>query len=259
MSYTNKTTNYELPQWIGTDKPTFLEDMNGAYLAIDTAMKENAQAAAAAQSTADTNTASISTLDTQINGTGGIASQITEIAGDITTLTGNVNTINSLIGDGTPTTTAQTLIGAINELDSDLNGTGGTASKVSDLETAVNNLETAVNNLKNTEIVVATATHDGTKTNADLLTELYTAYEALTDKPAYSKLKLRVGNNLYSPIRADRLRFSSVSVGSSNFSATYLDAGATSTHRAVTISDAPALVVNDYGSNVSNDDFSLVI
>lgn len=36
MSSTNKTTHYELPQWIGTDKPTFLGDLNGAFLDIDT-------------------------------------------------------------------------------------------------------------------------------------------------------------------------------------------------------------------------------
>ena len=35
MGATNKTTNYELPQWIGTDKPTFLGDMNDAFLKID--------------------------------------------------------------------------------------------------------------------------------------------------------------------------------------------------------------------------------
>lgn len=190
MSYTNKTANYELPQWIGTDKPTFLEDMNEAYQAIDTAMKENAQAAAAAQSTADTNTGSISTLDTQVNGTGGIASQISDIAGDITTLTGNVNTINSLIGDGTPTTTAQTLIGAINELeagkasDTDVKaletkvGTAALTTTAPDLCGAVNEL-----NAKKPYIefeTLATATADGVKTNAALLTELNSPINIVT-------------------------------------------------------------------------------
>lgn len=36
MSFTNQTTNYGLPQWIGTDKPTYLVDQNGAYATIDT-------------------------------------------------------------------------------------------------------------------------------------------------------------------------------------------------------------------------------
>lgn len=35
MGSTNKTTNLQLPQWIGTDKPTFLGDLNDAFLKID--------------------------------------------------------------------------------------------------------------------------------------------------------------------------------------------------------------------------------
>ena len=41
MGSTNKTANYDLPQWIGTDKPTWLGDMNDAFLKIDTGMKQN--------------------------------------------------------------------------------------------------------------------------------------------------------------------------------------------------------------------------
>lgn len=35
MGSTNKTTNLQLPQWVGTDKPTFLGDFNDAFLKID--------------------------------------------------------------------------------------------------------------------------------------------------------------------------------------------------------------------------------
>ena len=42
MSSTNKTTNYELPQFLGTDKPAWLGDINPAFSAIDTAMHNNA-------------------------------------------------------------------------------------------------------------------------------------------------------------------------------------------------------------------------
>ena len=31
MGATNRTANYDLPQWIGTDKPTFLGDLNDAF------------------------------------------------------------------------------------------------------------------------------------------------------------------------------------------------------------------------------------
>lgn len=43
MASTNKTPNYDLPQWVAADKPTFLGDMNAAFLDIDAAMHENAE------------------------------------------------------------------------------------------------------------------------------------------------------------------------------------------------------------------------
>lgn len=42
MAHTRSTTNYNLPQFDNTDKPTWLGDINGAFLAIDTAMHDNA-------------------------------------------------------------------------------------------------------------------------------------------------------------------------------------------------------------------------
>lgn len=47
MAFTNSTPNYNLPQYIATDKPTYLGDANGAYSTIDTRMKANADAASA--------------------------------------------------------------------------------------------------------------------------------------------------------------------------------------------------------------------
>lgn len=52
MSSTNKTTNYNLSQYIGTDKPTYLGDYNGDMLKIDTQMKTNADSASNATSAA---------------------------------------------------------------------------------------------------------------------------------------------------------------------------------------------------------------
>lgn len=52
MSSTNKTTNYKLSQYVGTDKPTYLGDYNGDMLKIDTQMKANADSASNATSAA---------------------------------------------------------------------------------------------------------------------------------------------------------------------------------------------------------------
>lgn len=46
MSATNTTTNYNLPIFIGSDKPAWLVDFNGAMNAIDAQMKVNADAIA---------------------------------------------------------------------------------------------------------------------------------------------------------------------------------------------------------------------
>lgn len=54
MASTNKTTNYELSQYIGTDKPTYLGDYNGDMQKIDARMKTNADGFASAQSLAQT-------------------------------------------------------------------------------------------------------------------------------------------------------------------------------------------------------------
>lgn len=45
MAHTNSTTNYALPQFLSTDKPAWLTDVNPAYSAIDTGI-HNAQVAA---------------------------------------------------------------------------------------------------------------------------------------------------------------------------------------------------------------------
>lgn len=53
MSHTNSTPNYSLPQFLTGDRPAWMADINAAMSAIDTGMKANADAATAAQLTAD--------------------------------------------------------------------------------------------------------------------------------------------------------------------------------------------------------------
>lgn len=65
MSATNKTTNFELPLFIGSDKPAWLTDWNGAMTTIDTKMQEVKTEAASASTESGSNTQSIN----QINST----------------------------------------------------------------------------------------------------------------------------------------------------------------------------------------------
>lgn len=54
MGATNRTQNYNLPQFVGNDKPTWLGDVNGAMNLIDAQMKANNDLANLAKTTADT-------------------------------------------------------------------------------------------------------------------------------------------------------------------------------------------------------------
>lgn len=107
MAHTNSTPNYNLPQFLGTDKPAWLTDINNAMSVIDTAI-------AAAKTTADT-------ADTAVNGlavtVGNHTSQLSTLSGAVTSQGNTLNAVTSLIGNGVPTTTDKTIIGAINELD----------------------------------------------------------------------------------------------------------------------------------------------
>lgn len=53
MSFTNQTTHYGLPQWIGSDKPTYLVDQNNAYQTIDSEIYNANTTAGAAQTAAE--------------------------------------------------------------------------------------------------------------------------------------------------------------------------------------------------------------
>lgn len=113
MSSTNKTANLELSQYVGSDKPTYLVDYNGDMAKIDAGY-------AAVKSEADATDLAVSSLTSTVSGLSSTVSDqgsaITGLRTDTDTNTGSINTITSLIGNGEPTTTDKTIIGAINEL-----------------------------------------------------------------------------------------------------------------------------------------------
>lgn len=123
MSATNATTNYSLPLFIGTDKPAWLVDWNSAMTDIDAQMKVNATAILANETAISGLSTTVSAHTTSINT---ISGQITTLTTGLNTAQGNINTINSLIGNGEPTTSDKTLIGAINEIYGMITGGGST-------------------------------------------------------------------------------------------------------------------------------------
>lgn len=62
MASTNKTTNYELSQFLGTDKPAWLSDYNTDMSKIDAQMKVNADGVTSASGTASAVSTAVGTL-----------------------------------------------------------------------------------------------------------------------------------------------------------------------------------------------------
>ena len=113
MSHTNETPNFHLPQFTAMDKPDWLVDVNDAFQAIDTGMASTQSEAESATSTAQL---AQTTAEGAAETAGQASSDVAGLTTDLETLQGTVNTITALIGNGTPTTTDKTIIGAINEI-----------------------------------------------------------------------------------------------------------------------------------------------
>ena len=114
MGATNHTTNYNLSQFVGTDKPAWLQDYNGDMTKIDAGINAAKLAADSADLAAGAAQSDATAANNAITNT--ITPAITSLQTAVGSQGGSINTITSLIGNGTPTTTDQTIIGAINEI-----------------------------------------------------------------------------------------------------------------------------------------------
>lgn len=99
MASTNKTTNYELSQFIGADKPAWLADYNSDMGKIDAGLHTAQTTATGADGKADANTTSIGTLtnlttDTKTD----LVSAINEVDGHADTAQNTASSANTLAG-----------------------------------------------------------------------------------------------------------------------------------------------------------------
>lgn len=101
MASTNKTSHYELSQYVGSDKPTYLTDYNNDMSAIDTGIYN-------AQTKADSAFANAGSADTK-------ADTALANAGTAMTSAGTANTNIGTMANLT-TTEKSSLVGAINEV-----------------------------------------------------------------------------------------------------------------------------------------------
>lgn len=168
MGHTNSTANLSLPQFIGSDKPTWLGDVNGAFSAIDAYAGTNdaavsAAASAAANAVADASNA-VNTANTA-NTTAGNASSTATAAN---TVAGQALTIAN---------STDTKVGALIDLD--------TVDKTS-IVRAINEVRSGV--------VLATAAAN--QTYAQQLDDISAAFGVLSDQ-LRSRCILKVENAIY--------------------------------------------------------------
>ena len=76
MSHTNSTTNYSLPQFISTDKPAWLTDINGAFADIDTNIKTVSDAANTADGKAVAAQSAATAVDTKVGQLGALTTEV---------------------------------------------------------------------------------------------------------------------------------------------------------------------------------------
>ena len=123
MGYTNKTSHYELPQYVANDKPSWLGDFNAAMLKIDTVMADNDATADAANSAAT-----------------GAQTQVAALSAQLSAIQGQVNTAvdTATAADG-KATTAQTVANQANTTAGEAKTLANTAKTTADIATETAN------------------------------------------------------------------------------------------------------------------------
>ena len=115
MSHTNTTANYNLPQFTGTDKPSWLTDVNGAMTSIDTQMKANADANTTTAGDLTTLTGRVTTAEGNIATQGSTLQTVSTVASSAsTTATNAQNEISDLSRYLTLTTFASSTVSTNN-------------------------------------------------------------------------------------------------------------------------------------------------
>ena len=149
-SFTNHTPNYNLPQYVGTDKPTFLGDFNNAMSTIDTALHNNAQNAGEGLSELQQAQAALTETQETLSK---VQTEVANVSGIATTVNQNVQQALSAANDATTaansaTSQIQPAVTAANQASADAqaaqqvaNGNVATLNGLSDRVSTLEQLE----------------------------------------------------------------------------------------------------------------------
>lgn len=147
MSSTNKTPNYGLPQYIDTDKPTFLGDFNDAMGIIDKGMNDNKNSAGEGSNKMDEANARIGDAEETLTET---QNQVDSISGLADTIEEKVQTALTQANDaatksGQANTNSTAAVNAANQASTDANAAlqqaQGNVSQINGLDARVKVLE----------------------------------------------------------------------------------------------------------------------
>lgn len=185
---TNSTTYYNLPVFAATDQPKWLVDWNTSMEIIDGAIAQAKAAGDNAQTTANANAVAISGLNESVST---MSTALGTLTTNVTTITGNVQRINELIGNGTPTTTDKTIIGAINELKAEIDALAPGGAVQAD-EVEYDNTDSGLT-ATNVQDAIDELAQGGSSGGADLDLTAYTGDMTVTSSAtvvtAYSDVK----------------------------------------------------------------------
>lgn len=210
MGHTNSTANLSLPQFNGTDKPTWLGDVNGAFSAIDSYAGTNDAAVAAAVSDASS---AISQAAAAVN----TANTANTTAGNASTAANNAigvaNTANAIAG------TVDAKVGLL----ADLNTTDRTS-----IVNAIN--EVAAN--AGGKILKRTVNTDGTSTYTQIFNQFAADLADITDE-AYIVYDYGTGLKEYfrvNKVATSEAGFSAISLDSTDLKISYIKISSASTY-----------------------------
>ena len=168
MGHTNSTANLSLPQFIGTDKPTWLGDINSAFSDIDAYAGTNDAAVSGAVSDA--------------------ASAVSQAASAVST----ANAANTTAGNAS--TAATNAVGTANNAMSLVNQTNIKIGTLANLNT---NDKTSIVNAINELVIVNVGSSSSSGTNADKLAEIEAVFTGLSDEQKL-RAKIKHGNGVFS-------------------------------------------------------------
>lgn len=117
MSHTNSTSHYSLPQFVGTDIPTWLGDFNSAMTAIDNGINSAATTAGSASTTAaqaSTDAAAAqASANSAINSAAAASQAASDAAAAVTTEKDRAEAAEKNIADSMKSTTISTTLYAV--------------------------------------------------------------------------------------------------------------------------------------------------